>query len=124
MICKDGTDWQPTDEQVLQWQHAYPEVDVFAELNVMAVWLQSNEPKRKTERGMPRFVNSWLSRANQKGGSPFAQQEQEQTGKKPMKQWTQLDDLTHDFMQNDRFRQSCLEKYGQYVTFDGVRVTR
>ena len=71
MICKDGTDWQPTDEQILSWQHAYPEVDIFAELNVMAVWLDSNEPKRKTERGMPRFVNSWLSRANQKGGSPF-----------------------------------------------------
>jgi hypothetical protein len=124
VICKDGTDWQPTDEQLLNWQHAYPEVNVFAELNVMAVWLDSNEPKRKTERGMPRFVNSWLSRANQKGGSPFAQQEQEATGKKPMKQWTQLDDLTHDFMQSEAFRQSCLEKYGQYVTYDGQRVTR
>jgi hypothetical protein len=124
MICKDGTDWQPTDEQLIGWQHAYPEVDVFAELNVMAVWLDSNEPKRKTERGMPRFVNSWLSRANQKGGSPFAQQEQEQTGRKLMKQWSQLDDLTHDFMQNEHFRQSCLEKYGQYVTYDGHKVTR
>jgi hypothetical protein len=124
MICKNGTDWQPTDEQILQWQHAYPEVDIFAELNVMAVWLQSNEPKRKTEKGMPRFVNSWLSRANQKGGSPFAQQEQDTSGKKPMKQWTQLDDLTHDFMNNERFRQRCLEQYGQYVTYDGVRVTR
>ena len=124
MICKDGTDWQPTDEQLLGWQHAYPEVDVFAELNVMAVWLDSNEPKRKTERGMPRFVNSWLARANQKGGSPFAQQEQEQTGKIPMKQWTQLDDLTHDFCQSEAFRHSCLEKYGQYVTYDGQRVTQ
>lgn len=124
MICKNGTDWQPTDEQILQWQHAYPEVDIFAELNVMAVWLQSNEPKRKTEKGMPRFVNSWLSRANSKGGSPFAQQEQEATGKKPLKTWSQLDDFTHDFCQSEAFRQSCLEKYGQYVTFDGVRVTR
>jgi hypothetical protein len=41
-----------------------------------------------------------------------------------MKQWTQLDDLTHDFMKSERFRQSCLEKYGQYVTFEGERVTR
>ena len=124
MICKDGTDWQPTDEQLLGWQHAYPDVDVFAELNVMAVWLDSNEPKRKTEKGMPRFVNSWLSRANQKGVSPFAQQEQEAIGKKPLKTWSQLDDLTHDFCQSEAFRQSCLEKYGQYVTFDGQRVTR
>ncbi len=124
MITKDGTDWQPTDEQILGWQHAYPDVDIFAELNVMAVWLDANQPKRKTERGMPRFVNSWLSRANQKGGSPFAQQEQEQTGKKPMKQWTQLDDLTHDFLKSESFRQICLDRYGQYLTFDGVRVTR
>lgn len=124
MICKNGTDWQPTDEQIIGWQHAYPDVDIFAELNVMAVWLDSNEPKRKTEKGMPRFVNSWLSRANQKGGSPFAQQEQEATGKKPLKTWSQLDDLTHDFCQSEAFRQSCLNKYGQYVTYDGVRVTR
>jgi hypothetical protein len=124
LICKDGTDWQPTDEQVIGWQHAFPDVDIFAELNVMATWLEANPTRVKTVRGMPRFCQSWLSRANQKGGSPFAQQEQEQSGKKPMKQWSQLDDLTHDFMQNERFRQSCLEKYGQYVTFDGQRVTR
>ena len=89
----------------------------------MTVWLDSNEPKRKTERGMARFVNSWLSRANQKGGSPFAQKEYEQSGKKPLKTWTQLDDLTHDFCKSEKFRQSCLEKYGQYVTFEGERVT-
>ena len=80
MITQSGTDWQPTDEQLLGWQHAYPEVDVFAELNVMAVWLDSNEPKRKTERGMPHFINSWLSRANQKGGSPFAQNAEKESG--------------------------------------------
>lgn len=124
MITKGGEDWQPTDEQVLQWQHAYQNVDVFAELNQMAAWLQNNEPRRKTMKGMPRFANSWLSRANQSGGSPFAQKEQQETGRKPLKQWTQLDDLTHDFMNNERFRQSCLDKYGQYVTLDGVRVTK
>ena len=124
MITKGGEDWQPTDEQVLQWQHVYDNVDVFAELNQMAAWLQNNEPRRKTMKGMPRFANSWLARANQSGGSPFAQKEQQETGRKPLKQWTQLDDLTHDFMNNERFRQSCLDKYGQYVTLDGQRVTK
>jgi len=123
MICKDGTDWQPTDEQLLGWQHAYPEVDVFAELNVMAVWLDSNEPKRKTGRGMPRFINSWLSRANQKGGSPFVQEAEKESGKIPMKKWTQIDDYTHDFMQSESYRQYCLDRFGQYMTMDGVRVT-
>jgi hypothetical protein len=124
MITKDGTDWQPTDEQVIGWQHAYPEVDLFAELNVMAVWLDANPPKRKTERGMARFVNSWLSRANQKGGSPFAAKQQEQTGRLSLKSWTQLDDITHDFCKSEAFRESCLRKYGQYVTYEGERVTQ
>ena len=124
MITKEGTDWLPTDEQVISWQHAFPDVDIFAELNVMATWLEANPTRVKTVRGMPRFCQSWLSRANQKGGSPFAQQEQEATGKKPLKTWSQLDDLTHDFCQSEAFRQSCLNKYGQYVTYDGVRVTR
>lgn len=123
MICKDGSDWQPTDEQVVQWQHAYPNVDVFAELNEMAAWCTSNSDKRKTVRGMPRFANGWLSKANKAGGSPFVKAEQERSGKKILKQWTQLDDLTHDFMKSERFRQSCLEKYGQYVTLEGERVT-
>ena len=124
MITKEGTDWLPTDEQVISWQHAFPDVDIFAELNVIATWLEANPTRVKTVRGMPRFCQSWLSRANQKGGSPFAQQEQEATGKKPLKTWSQLDDLTHDFCQSEAFRQSCLNKYGQYVTYDGVRVTR
>ena len=124
MITKSGEDWQPTDEQLLSWQHAYPEVDVFAELNVMAVWLDSNEPKRKTERGMPRFINSWLSRANQKGGSPFAQKAEKESGKIPMKAWTELDSCTHAFTQSESYRQSCLDRFGQYVTFSGERVTR
>jgi len=124
MITKDGSDWQPTDEQVIAWEHAYPEIDVFAEMNQMAVWLDSNPGKRKTERGMARFVNSWLSRANRNGGSPFAQEAMKQSGKTPLRGWTQLDDLTHDFMNSERFRQSCLEKYGQYVTLEGERVTK
>ena len=124
MITKGGTDWQPTDEQILSWQHAFPQVDIFAELNVMATWLEANPARIKTVKGMPRFCQSWLSRANQKGGSPFAQEAEKESGKIPMKKWTQLDDCTHDFMQSESYRQSCLDRFGQYVTYSGERVTR
>ena len=124
MITKGGTDWQPTDEQLLSWQPAFPQVDIFAELNVMATWLEANPARIKTVKGMPRFCQSWLSRANQKGGSPFAQEAEKESGKIPMKKWTQLDDCTHDFMQSESYRQSCLDRFGQYVTYSGERVTR
>jgi len=41
----------------------YPAVDVGAELRKIKAWLISNPSKRKTATGMTRFINSWLSRA-------------------------------------------------------------
>jgi len=37
---------------------------------------------------------------------------------------TTLDDLTHDFANDDGFRNSCLDKYGQYFSHNGKRVVR
>jgi hypothetical protein len=40
-----------------------------------------------------------------------------------LKSWSFLDDCTHDYLKSEKFRAYCLEKYGQYVTFEGERVT-
>ena len=55
------------DDKIAGWAEAYPRVDVQSELNKMHQWLLANPGKRKTQRGLPRFINSWLSRANEKG---------------------------------------------------------
>jgi hypothetical protein len=41
----------------------------------------------------------------------------------PMKQWTSLDHLTHDFTNDPGYRRHCLETRGQYMAHDGRRVT-
>lgn len=41
----------------------------------------------------------------------------------PLKQWTSLDHLTHDFANDPGYRQRCLERHGQHMTQDGRRVT-
>lgn len=41
----------------------YPAVDVHQQLLAAAAWLKVNPAKRKTLRGMPRFINTWLSNA-------------------------------------------------------------
>ncbi len=41
----------------------------------------------------------------------------------PLKEWTSLDHLTHDFLNCAGYRQHCLETRGQYMTHDGRRVT-
>ena len=42
---------------------AYPAVNCLTEYAKMASWLESNPARRKTLRGLPRFINSWLGRA-------------------------------------------------------------
>ena len=36
----------------------------------MSAWLSANPTKRKTRRGVQRFIVNWLSRAQDRGGSP------------------------------------------------------
>ena len=50
-------------ELYIQYQAAYPDIDIQQEFQKMKAWLLSNPQRRKTLKGMPRFINSWLSRA-------------------------------------------------------------
>lgn len=123
MILKDGTHWEPSDEDIIAWQRSYSEVDIYAELGAMESWCDANPSKRKTKKGIKRFINAWLNRARDQGGSPFAHKYSTESTTVPMKKWSQLDDITHDFMQSESFRNECLAKFGQYVTYSGERVT-
>ena len=55
-------------EMVNEWSKAYPAVDVQAELQKMRVWAMSNPTMQKTSTGIPRFVNAWLSKAQNEAG--------------------------------------------------------
>ena len=49
-----------------EWKELYPNVDVMQELRKMKGWCLSNPTKRKTKRGISKFINSWLSREQDK----------------------------------------------------------
>lgn len=51
------------------WKTTYPAVDVEQELRKMVAWSHSNPARRKTRRGVDRFINSWLAREQDRGGS-------------------------------------------------------
>ena len=59
---KDGSEYGVTSADVDEFKAAYPLVNVSQELRVMRAWSNSNPQKRKTRRGIRRFINSWLSR--------------------------------------------------------------
>lgn len=123
MLLKDGSSWEPEEADVLSWQQAYKEIDIFGELDAMACWCEANPAKRKTKKGIKRFVNAWLQRANQKGGSPFISKPAEGEAL-PVRRWTMLDMLTHDYMDSSAFRATMLERHGQYMDSKGVRHVR
>lgn len=56
-------------ENIDTWVTAYPAVDVIQELHKMRAWLESNPTRRKTKRGINRFINSWLSKEQDRGGT-------------------------------------------------------
>ncbi|TAM22382.1 MAG: hypothetical protein EPN60_16955 [Nevskiaceae bacterium] len=45
-----------------EFSSAYPAVDVLSQLRAMRAWSVSNPTHRKTKSGMPRFINGWLSK--------------------------------------------------------------
>lgn len=65
----DGTDYPVSVEQCQEWAGLYPAVNVIQQLRGMRGWLDANPQKRKTRRGIQRFINSWLAKNQDRGGS-------------------------------------------------------
>lgn len=59
----DGSSFVITEDDAEKDQKAYPAIDVISEYQKMSRWLDANQKNRKTRSGIKRFINSWLSRA-------------------------------------------------------------
>ncbi len=70
----DKTDYGITQVEVDHWNELYPAVDIMTELRKMKGWCEGNPAKRKTRRGIVRFVNTWLAKEQDRGGSRKASQ--------------------------------------------------
>lgn len=62
----DSTEFDVTDSMASEFSSLYPAVDVMQELRNMRGWLLNNPKNRKTRSGVRRFINSWLSREQDK----------------------------------------------------------
>lgn len=78
LTLNDKSEYTVDRIQVQEWQELYPAVDVEQELKKMKGWLNANPTKRKTRRGIMRFINNWLSREQDKGYVQLKQQSQKQ----------------------------------------------
>lgn len=63
--------------KIEKWKTAYPAVDIEQELRKMGAWLDANPTKRKTKRGVDRFINTWLAKEQDRGGVYRGAQQQQ-----------------------------------------------
>lgn len=58
----DGTEWRPSLAFYESLTETYPSVDIVQEFREMRTWSLANPKKKKTRRGVQGFVNTWLSK--------------------------------------------------------------
>jgi hypothetical protein len=59
--------WSLTSAQVEAWQTLFPGVQVETECRKALGWVDANPHKRKTARGMKKFLYGWIARENDRG---------------------------------------------------------
>lgn len=64
--------WSLTTDLLNEWNSDFPKLDVLAECRKARAWIKANPERRKTARGMSRFLVNWLSRATDRGGTSRA----------------------------------------------------
>lgn len=69
MPCLKGEEYAVSKEDYEKDMESYPAVDVMQEYKKMKRWLESNQKNKKTKNGMPRFINNWLSKEQNRGGT-------------------------------------------------------
>lgn len=65
-----GEEFDVLESDVSEWCEAFPAVDVRQQLRAMRAWLNANPNKRKTARGIKRFIVSWLDREQNRPRGP------------------------------------------------------
>ena len=63
LLMLNGEMYPVYQEEIKKYQDLYPAIDVQQEYRKMIGWLESHPKNRKTPRGIQRFINGWLNRA-------------------------------------------------------------
>ncbi len=77
LTLNDKTMYPIYQEEIEEWKQLYPSVDILQELRKMKGWCDSNPERRKTKRGIKRFICNWLARQQDHGGSYYQRQEEQ-----------------------------------------------
>ena len=69
LLLNTGEEYGISQSNVYEWSELYPAVDIMQCLRNMKGWLMANKSKRKTIRGINKFIINWLQNEQNKGGT-------------------------------------------------------
>jgi hypothetical protein len=67
-VVGDPKTWGLTQSKIDEYRQTFPHLNVLGECTKAAQWCRDNTAKRKTARGMPKFLFGWLERAQNRAG--------------------------------------------------------
>ena len=82
MPCLKNETYDVIQEDYEKDKATYPAVDVMEQYKKMKRWLETNKRNLKTKNGMPRFINSWLAKEQNRGGRSAARTQTNQQSAK------------------------------------------
>ncbi len=59
--------WDVTKPQVKRWRELFPSLDIGKECRAALAWVEADPTRRKTSKGMPRFLVGWFNKAQNSG---------------------------------------------------------
>jgi hypothetical protein len=68
VTANGGKPWPLTRDHLSELSQTFDTLNVLAECKKALGWINADRSRRKTPRGMPRFLHGWMSRANDRGG--------------------------------------------------------
>lgn len=66
---KNGGTWPLSQAYLGELQTAFPALDILAEARKARAWIVGNPSRRKTPRGMTRFLYGWMERCQNRGAA-------------------------------------------------------
>lgn len=66
--CIGKREWKLTERKLEEYRETFVGIDVLAECRKALQWCRDNSTRRKTVKGMSRFLGSWLGRAQDRNG--------------------------------------------------------
>lgn len=69
VVGTSGHEWSLTQTHIAEWSVLYPTIDVPGECSRALAWIRADLQRRKTAKGMPRFLVDWFNRTVARGGS-------------------------------------------------------